>query len=673
MALSIVACSDDGDPDREAGSDTGVASDVSSSPDTVSSDTSTSDTGVSNDTVEDTTEGFAVSPRAPGERAPQTAPCDDVDPSRCLLPWPSDRFVQTDPTTATGLRVALAANSVLESDDVTSINAADGHSRNSPVLTVFEGAFDPTTVGDRTEGAMRVVVSEPGPWLGEVVPMRFNLLTEEGNPTETILVGYPRRPLRPNTEYAVAIMDTFRDMDGTPPERNALTALALGQNSPTTLDEARWAAYHAPTRAALEAAGIDGNAVVRVWSYTTRSATDPLHDLISVRTAMLEALDRGEITFRIDETESDAAESIAAAVRGTVTVPDFVSDGNILYRSADGQPEARGTREAPFRIAIPAGEGDYRVLMYGHGFGGDVRDKAFDEVITRENAAKVNIQFDDWTEDGALLLADRLLNSLDGTDQLAAGLVESIAIGVAVQYALDGTLGDLLSANTLAGVPNPAVGRRPDTRNAIWAGGSLGGTVGLVYASLEPTVGAAVLNVPGAGFTHYLRFSNLYPVLELILRVNYKTEADRALAIAIGQINLDRIDGASWFDAVDAPPVCLIQESIGDPVLPNIGTDFLAASVDALHLGAVLHPIEGLSIADEALGVSAITQFKVPQDQSELAIHGFGDQDAPAGRAAQEQIRTFLNSVWDGAPQIRVPSLCMDNTPPGSCDFSQVE
>jgi len=293
-------------------------------------------------------------------------------------------------------------------------------------------------------------------------------------------------------------------------------------------------------------------------------------------------------------------------------------------------------------------------------------------VITSENAAKVNIQFDDWTEDGALLLADRLLYSVDGVDQIAAGLVRSIGIGVTVQYALGGPLGDLLSSDELLGEPNPAAGRRPDTSDTIWVGGSLGGTVGLVYSSLEPTVDAAVLNVPGAGFTHYLRFSALYSILELILRVNYKTEPDRAVAIAMGQLNLDRIDGAAWFDAVEDQPMCLIQESVGDPVLPNIGTDYLAASVGALHLGEVLHPIEGLSTADEAIGVSAVTQFKVPQDQGELAIHGFGDQDAPAGRAAQEQIRAFINSVWAGEPRIIVPPLCVDNTPAGSCDFSDV-
>ena len=675
LAVSVMtACADDssgGDAMSSGDPDAGMTADTSTSG---TDDTGAADTGAEADTgsTADTSEGIPeVTPREAGARAPRTAPCDELDPSRCLLPWPSDRFLRADPTTETGLRVAIDPGSVVEGDDVTSLNRADGHSRNSPLVTAFAGEYDPETVGDRVSGAIRLVVSEPGEALGEVVPLRYFVAYELGNPGETVLLSYPRVPLRPNTEYTVAVMDSFQTVDGDPAPRERPTAVALGLEAPQDEAEAELVAYHAPSRAAFEAAGLDSESIVRMWSYTTRSLTDPLSDMQTVRALALEALGAGDVTFRVDELESSASESVAVVVRGTVTLPDFVSDDNILYRDAEDRPEARGTVEAPFRVVVPQGEGDYRVLMYGHGFGGDVRDKAFDGVITSENAAKVNIQFNDWTEDGALLLADRLLYSLDGVDQLAAGLIESIAVGVTVQYGLTGALGDLLAAEEVAGEPNPAAGRRPDTSDVIWVGGSLGGTVGLVYSSLEPTVDAAVLNVPGAGFTHYLRTSNLYPILELILKVNYKSEAERAVAIAMGQLNLDRIDGAAWFDAVEEQPVCLIQESVGDPVLPNIGTDFLASSVGALHLGEVLHPIEGLVEAGEAVGVSAITQYKVPQDQSELAIHGFGDQDAPAGRAAQEQIRAFINSVWAGAPQIIVPPSCVDNTPSGSCDFSE--
>ena len=48
-----------------------------------------------------------VDDRLEGERTPNSAPCDDLDPTHCLLPWPSNTYTVIDESSETGLRLAV--------------------------------------------------------------------------------------------------------------------------------------------------------------------------------------------------------------------------------------------------------------------------------------------------------------------------------------------------------------------------------------------------------------------------------------------------------------------------------------------------------------------------------------------------------------------------------------
>jgi hypothetical protein len=231
-------------------------------------------------------------------------------------------------------------------------------------------------------------------------------------------------------------------------------------------------------------------------------------------------------------------------------------------------------------------------------------------------------------------------------------------------------LGRVLGAPMLGTTVNPAAGRFPRAEGAIWAGGSLGGTMGLVYARSEPRITAAVLNVGGAAWTHYLTASVLYPAARLALLPNYGSDFDVHIAVGMAQINFDPVDGAVW-DGVHPDRPMLLQQSMGDPVLPNIGTELAGAAIHAVQVGAVLTSLPGAMTAAMVSNGAAITQFKVPSNVTgNYQVHGFAAGDSIAGRAARAQITSFIQSVWAGSPVISVPELCMRNTPAGSCDFS---
>ncbi len=615
--------------------------------------------------------------RAPGQRAPRSAACDPADPIRCLLPWPSDVFTVRDGSTATGIHLNLHADKLSPGDDPTGANLADGFSRATPVLTAFPHPLDTATLGDGTTAAVRLVVSEPGTDFGTLVPVRVAIV---GPMDDAVgLEAYPRRPLRAASEHVAVVLDQLHTTDGTTLAPGDDTRVALGLRPPRTADEESLRAYHAPTRAALARAGVDPAHVLRVWTFTTRSQEQPTRVLRAMRQAGLAAVAAGHTSVAIDDVQIPASGTVAAVVLGRLTgLPNFIgTDGRIL-RAADGSPMAAAMpHDARFRVAIPQGTGGYPIVMYGHGTGGEVTDSAFDGPITSEGLAKVGLEFRGWTGGDLPNTFGNFAHMLLGVEQSTALLAQSLSDGMAVLAAL-GTadamghtpLADLLAGPMLGTHVNPAAGRRADATRVVWAGGSLGGTLGFVYACAEPTVRAAVINVPGAGWSQFVTGSTIFTIARLALRVGYPTDLDTWLAVAQSQGNWDDVDGGAWFDSAGTRPF-LLQESIGDPVLPNIGTEFAAAALGATQVGAILVPVTGAPHADVATGHTALTQYHVPVGVTmPLEVHGFADRATPAGVAAREQLTAFLRSVLAGMPTIGIPPTCQMNTPAGSCDFS---
>ena len=84
---------------------------------------------------------------ARASRAADLGPCDPLDPSFCSYPYPNNFFAVADASTATGVRINLAAASmpvdVLGADfDPAEWNTLDGFSASAPALTFFGDDVD---------------------------------------------------------------------------------------------------------------------------------------------------------------------------------------------------------------------------------------------------------------------------------------------------------------------------------------------------------------------------------------------------------------------------------------------------------------------------------------------------------------------------------------------------
>jgi hypothetical protein len=244
--------------------------------------------------------------------------------------------------------------------------------------------------------------------------------------------------------------------------------------------------------------------------------------------------------------------------------------------------------------------------------------------------------------------------------------MESLAGGTVLLTSLDGILGDTLSQPTLAGEPNPAAGFRPLTDEVVWVGGSMGGTMGAVMVSADPRLTTGVLNVPGGGWTHMVPYSLLYSSgMESIMMAVYGDLLDLQVGMVMAQNNWDDVDGAVWADeALAVGGAFLLQQSMDDPILPNLGTELLANALGAVQFEPYLEPVVGLSSIDGIVtSGAALEQFRVPET-GQYDVHGFAALDTPAAEAAMDQILGLLNSAWAGQPEMAHPSACE-----GPCDY----
>jgi hypothetical protein len=372
----------------------------------------------------------------------------------------------------------------------------------------------------------------------------------------------------------------------------------------------------------------------------------------------------------LTKVDASGPAPIAVTVEGTVTgLPQFIDpkEGSAIALDAQGLPVANGTRSAPFRVVVPVGTGDYHFVMFGHGTGGDYFDTTLDAEVANAGIAKVGIQFDGWTSQTVVPTFLSLVQLFQGSRHATGMLMQALIDASAIQSALGSVLGEALAAPMLGTTANPAVGRHPNSDTVVWTGGSLGGILGLVAASADPDVHYGVLNVPGAAWTHFVPGSTIFATISGFLLDPYHGQLNALEGVAMTQGMWDEIDGAVWSTKLaQRNAAFLIQESIGDPVVPNVGSEMVAAVTHATQVGAVLVPVAaGIPTAPEVDGASGFTQYRVVASEP-LDVHGFASKDTPAGKAARVQSAAFLSSVYAGSPKIVVPAGC----PNGSCDFS---
>jgi hypothetical protein len=117
----------------------------------------------------------------------------------------------------------------------------------------------------------------------------------------------------------------------------------------------------------------DAALVVRI---TVRSIDHFPDDLLAMR----EDIFASPVSYTIDSV-TPVSGDVAAIVRGSFEVPDWLGGGSFLLRHADGRPMVVGTSTLPFILALPRSaetDGFAPIIMYQHGNPGSAESEVPD-------------------------------------------------------------------------------------------------------------------------------------------------------------------------------------------------------------------------------------------------------------------------------------------------------
>lgn len=594
--------------------------------------------------------GACGSADAPAVAAPAAGLADGLpaacNPLRsagaCLFPFPSAVYLDDDPSSATKLRVhlsldAMPRNAEGKGYDPSRLNGADGFSPSAELLAYFPERLDPTSLPS---------IRDPGQSLAPtsatvIVDMETGALVPHWSEVDAQVTRDSDRQaliLRPITRltsarrYAVAVTSATRTLAGGPPVSPPGWA-AIAEGSAKDGLAGRQAQRMPAIFAALAKAGVARERVLLAWDLVTASDENLTRTMRSMRTQTLSELGATGLGYTITSVEEEFSAHALRRVRGTFTVPKFLSQTDKAVAAAaftfdaSGAPKQGGTYEAPFTLILPrsVSKGKVGLLIFGHGFlgtgEGELGDASGSYLQDFADAQGFAIVATDWiglsryegidaTGSGAAAAAMRDLNGLPWiTDRLEQAVVNVITLARTAKGAI-------------AKDPNLSVAGATvvDDSRIDYFGISLGGVMGSAVMGFSPDLERGALNVGAAGWSTLLQRSQDWALFKLILDGSYRDKLDQQLVIELLQAHLDEVDGMSIAPHVladpltgNAPKHVLLQMGVNDPAVPNPATEGLARALPLPLLSDTPLPIYGLTTKPGPLP-SALTVWDLKEE-----------------------------------------------------------
>ena len=610
------------------------------------SSTNTADSGLadaatdgSGDAIADIdTSGDAADGSSDGsaDSSPPVAPCNPLaEELDCLLPFPSDFFLKSDPTLPSGHRVAVpeAALPVPVRGrgplDFSRTVSSDGFSPGSQILAMLPGAIDGSSLAGyaprEPEKALRSLDADSPTVLVEVLTGRkvahiAELDVRAPRPARQALIIRPLERLIAGQTYAVGI-SSLRDLSGSVIEPSpGFRALRDGTPSEDVRLIAARETADAMLFPALAAAGKERSSLQLAWSFTVGSDEQLRGDLLRIRGLAIEAMRTTPPEITIDSVEFDTSARVARLIRGRITVPLFLESSELaaaIYRGADGRASQNGTTEVPFVAVIPnsvvASGAPARLLQFGHGFFGN-SDEATEGYVTEfaDRFGFVVIAMNWWgmsTDDLPALIRDILNDTslaLRFTDRVHQAMVNLMAIAGA-RAALAELEPFRLDGNALV-----------DPSQVYFQGISQGHILGATYAAISPDIQKAVLTSGGANFSTLMFRARPFLGFLGIIAAAVPDALDQQKFATLSQFVFDRIDPYTYsafllgndLDGSRMNRQVLMQMGVGDSEVPNLGSELhaRAAGLQVLQPSPVATP-PLMSIAEGSGAESAFALY----------------------------------------------------------------
>ena len=592
LPIALMACGDD-EPSRDTSNADTVA-------DTLDGDDA-ADPDTSADTAPDTTADTDTSP------FPAEGPCDPLDPSHCLLPFPSSLYLEADPTRETGFTLELGAALPRNTDgkpvDPVAYRRLDGFGVGTPLIVSFP---DLDTAGLATEYNTEPSLAADAEILWFEVtesgltrfPYFIDQDLQDTDPATRLLIVRPAAIMKEATRYIVAFRG-LKDTSGAAYSKSpAFAALLSGETSSDQALAARQANF-VDIFGKLTEAGVDTAELQLAWDFTTASC-DALHGkmLHMLEDSFEEVGEDGpELTdIVVEELEH---ENWALEIRGKFRVPHYMKEEKFIrsdelgwvFNLPNDDPKAlpvqNGTAEASFWARIPKSalalvEGQpvpHGLVMYGHGqngLGTQVRG-GFNARIANEN----NLIFfatDMWGmaeyDVGGII---DMLSDMSGFPRLSDRLHQGVINHALLARAFKERFASLTEVSSR----NISI----DPSRLYYSGISQGGIYGAVFVAVSPDLQRGHLGVPGNNYSYLLARSRNFAPFFLGLAGFYTERWQQVVLLQVIQQLWEGADPVSYMRHLSAEPFpnqganhVLLAPAKGDVQVAVTSNEWLARS-----------------------------------------------------------------------------------------------
>ena len=628
--------------------------------------------------------------------------CNPVDPGGCMFPYPSSFFLEEDDSMPTGMRMAIGPSSLPMNNKLEQVapddwNGRDGFSINSVLMTHLPGATVQGAIGHEDLSAyldpavLSVIVDAEA---GVRHPHWLELEQSSPEPTassdERVVLLRPAVAYEWDTTYVVGVTGLV-DAQGMALEApEGFAALRDGVGIEDSDLQAQQSHYESVVFPALEAQGMDRDALQMAWSFHTASRENTLGDMEFIREDVLAwATNQGGADYTLDVVEDrDCAvegEHIARHIEGRIHMPFYTTDdvaGSYLLRDDEGNPAQAGLKDVPFivRVACSVAHGDEGggpvagsapVLQYGHGLFGshtEVESGYLAEIADRYGWVLYASSWTGFKSADAAALTLMLIFEPSKFGFIPEGSHQGMAeflVGMRMMttnFAQDEAL-------TFEG---EAV---IDTDARYYYGNSQGAIMGTAYVAMSPDITRGVFGVGGVPYSLLLTRSVDFEDFFKIFKDNFDDFRDISLFVnGLTQQLWDPVEGGGWvWDMVrdtSAPKQVLLQVAIGDNQVTTLGAHYQGRAYGVELLAPAVRDVWGLEVSDGPVdGGSALVEWLYldgPEEPVEaLPPAGPDPHECPRREfRAQEQMAIFfetgvIEQTCDGPCESWMADVCL--------------
>jgi pimeloyl-ACP methyl ester carboxylesterase len=584
------------------------------------------------------------------------AGCNPLIGDDCLTPFPSSFYEESDSTTATGVRVHIGAGLLptQAADDLPispdRLNQKDGFSPATPFVVYFANGVQGSALGGWSDPSASLTPSGPVQVIDFATGQRviaFGELDENviGTGRQGLLV-HPLQRLTPGHRYVIALVG-LDDASGAPLAPAPFRALRDGTPLPESLQPLE--AAYTQIFSVLATAGVDRSALSLAWDIVIASDATATSHLTAMRDTGLSMVDAGTLGYTINDagpattTDPNLLEQVSA----TIDVPLFLADGGATSNmnfDGNGEPALNGTTTAPVTVDVPkcaqTATAPLPVVVFGHGLFSNAQADMSNTTLTAfANTSCLLLIGTDW-----IGMSSNDLTTLPTV--LGADLNNVYVVTDRLQQAhLNAQVMTRMFTTSMKDDPVFQINGHAmtDASELYYLGVSLGGVQGSTFMALQPDIVRGVLDVGGAEWSLLIQRSAEFDQLSLLLFLALPDALDRQVALTVSQSEWDYADPATFGPHLLATPLpgvplkhVLLQESIGDAQVSNVGTRLLARTI-------------GLSAIDLTDPVPGLVTGQAPLDSAYTQFNSNPSQLPPPSDTALTNDNGAHNAIWESS------------------------